>query len=227
LVATARLTPLTTGRDNRGTSRSLPEDTAASVVTPVAAAVPRPANLIPQAQRALVILCDGLTPTLHWAHAFLCAISCLIGGDGLIGRIGAARLPRGYPRGNDQTIKTPGGGCDGKIRHREPTGAQAPAHRALGRGCAGGHCHIHPCRSGIRLVDGGVALSGSAVRLTPFTTGRDNRSSPVIQHTAAETGPRAVVVPRPAVPGRFSRALVYLRDGLTPFTTGRDSWGAY
>ncbi len=26
----------------------------------------------------------------------------------MIGRIGAARLPRGYPRGNDQTRKTPG-----------------------------------------------------------------------------------------------------------------------
>ncbi len=156
---TAQLTPLTTGRDNRGTSRSLPEDTAAEGPTSCGSSA-KARNISPMAA-GLGVSARWLDSHIALGALFLCATSCLIVGDGLIGRIGAARLPRGYPRGNDQTIKTPGGSCDGKIRHREPTGAQAPAHRALGRGCVGGHCHIHPCRPGIRLVDGGVALSGS------------------------------------------------------------------
>ncbi len=99
----AQLTPLTTRRDNRGTQGCYRKILLSGQVS-LAAVVPGLA-VSESLLRALVILRDGLTPALHWAHAFLCATSCLIGGDGLIGRIGAARLPRGYPRGNDQTIK--------------------------------------------------------------------------------------------------------------------------
>ncbi len=72
----------------------------------ISAAVPRPA-LVPLGKRALVILRDGLTPTLHWAHAFLCATSCLIGGDGLIGGHDFARSGCLHPPANGQTQRTP------------------------------------------------------------------------------------------------------------------------
>ncbi len=55
------------------------------------------------------------------------------------------------------------------------------------------------------------------LRLTPLTTGRDNRSSwNGLPKMLPLTPTSAVVVPRPAGPGRSSRALVYLRDCLTP-----------
>ena len=72
------LTPITTGRDNRGaliiTGKSL---LLLSRGYPTRQQSRGPQ--FPQVQRALVILRGGLTPALHWAHAFLCAISCPAG----------------------------------------------------------------------------------------------------------------------------------------------------
>ncbi len=67
------------------------------------------ARSIPSLLRALVILRGGLTPALHWAHAFLCATSCLIGGEWL--DQGKRMARPGCFGGNNQTIKkTPEGG---------------------------------------------------------------------------------------------------------------------
>ncbi len=55
-----RLTPFAGGRDNRSPLMRLLEDTAAEGDL-AAVVVPRPAGLIPLAQRALVCLRDGLT----------------------------------------------------------------------------------------------------------------------------------------------------------------------
>ncbi len=63
-----RLTPLTTGRDNRSVQGHYRKLLPRRVATLSGSSAK--ARMSQQFRRALVILRDGLTPALHWARAF-------------------------------------------------------------------------------------------------------------------------------------------------------------
>ncbi len=70
---------------------------------------------------------------------------------------------------------------------------------------------------GDRCMGHDFEIIPDAPQLTPFSTGRDNRRSSIITGRYCCGCCALAAVPRPEGPGRSSRALVILRDGLTDY----------